>query len=160
MPAVYSTQCDSCDHSELFSGSITYVLLDDGSEKICGHPGEALIAESVTDKSWSELRRTNRIFYRYPLVCLFCGTVDDYGPRDLKVDMPTRGHIRSIVDNPSRGAAKLYTCRSCGKMELRPASDYAGIINSILNYFGSKRMDLPCPGCRTGKMTIKIWGVS
>jgi hypothetical protein len=160
MPLVYRTQCDSCDYSKIFSASVTYVLMDDGSEEVCPHPGEAERAERITGRSWSELRKANRIFYRNLLVCLSCGAIDYYGPRDLNVDMPPRGHIRSIVDNPSRGAAKLYTCRSCAKMELRSAADYAGITKSIYKYFGSKRMDLPCPGCRKGIMAIEIFGIS
>ena len=44
--------------------SLTFVVLDDGSERICPHPCERRVAEEVTNTSWALLEEANRIIYR------------------------------------------------------------------------------------------------
>src|SRR5207253_9462177 len=100
MPGIFQLACGSCSYSVRGIMSLTSVVLDDGSEKICPHPCERMTAEEATGKNWSALTRAKRLTYRYAFVCLGCGRLDYYGPRDLSAEAPAGGHIWSIVRHP------------------------------------------------------------
>ncbi len=130
--------------------SLTSVVLNEGAEKICPHPCEVSIAEEATGMRWSELRRANRIRYRFALACLVCGELGYYGPSDLKDDVRAGGHIASIVHQPSPKSAGKFACRSCGHQSLYPICGNTGCLLGILNLFGIARRRVSCPMCSDG----------
>ena len=140
MPGIFRVTCEACDFERTDSASVTMVILADGSEAICPHPGERLTAEEKTGESWRELVSAGRIAYRYSAICGHCGELDYYevGGRV--------GHIRSITHQPT--AAELAdTCASCGQAQLHPVAD--------------RRMeDVLCPHCGDGNLRSKLIAVS
>src|SRR5262249_18836319 len=111
MPGIYQLACRSCDYAVSGIMSLTTVVMDDGSETVCPHRRERMTAEEATGTSWSELAQANRLVYRYALVCLACGKLDYYGPRDLLAEPRAGGHIWSIVHQPSLSEAAAYSCK-------------------------------------------------
>ena len=89
--------------------SLTFVVLDDGSEKICPHPCERTIAEEATGKSWSALAQANRLVYRYALVCLACGKLDYYGSRDFSANAQGgRAHLEHCASAQQIGSVCIF----------------------------------------------------
>ena len=160
MPLIYELICDHCKHIHSAPESVTYVILEDGSEEMCLHPIESMMAEEKTGKAWSELRNEGRIIYRYPLVCISCGDMNYYGPHDLNVVMPPQSHLRSIIQRPSKRVASLYNCRTCGEKSQEPLGRYAGLTRSILNWIGKKRWLLDCKHCGEGKYIPRLGLIS
>jgi hypothetical protein len=78
MPQIVRVSCSACDFATEKHIPLTLVVADDGTEHICGHPGEKREAERITKRQWRELRRDGRILHRYALLCLACGAVDHY----------------------------------------------------------------------------------
>lgn len=160
MPGIYQMACGSCDYSVQGIMSLTSVVLDDGSEKICPHPLERRTAEGATGKSWSALWHANRLVYRYALVCLACGKLDYYGPRDLSPTVQAGGHIGSIVHQPNKLEASAYSCKACGVKQLYPLCGQTGCLLALLQLFGFFREKVMCPKCQKGLLRIEMVAIS
>lgn len=160
MPGLYRLYCDSCGYQVKGSMSRTSVVLDGGSEKICGHPGEIRTAEEATGKRWGDLRRGNRIRYRFALACLSCGEMDYYGPSDREEDARTGGHIASIVHQPSPKSVRVYSCRSCGQHALYPICGGTGCLLGLLNLIGIGSRTVACPRCEKGILKSDLYAIS
>lgn len=160
MPSIYRWACGSCDYSVQGILSHTYVVMDDGSELTCPHPTEVGTAEAATGKHWQELATANRLIYRYALVCLACGHMDYYGPRDLSGQATYGGHIASIVHNPTPGQAAHYTCKTCGVRRLYPLCGSTGCLVGLLKLVGLFRKRLTCPRCHQGVIHPRSVGKS
>lgn len=119
-----------------------------------------ITAEDVTGKSWIELVRTNRVIYRYAFACLVCGELDYYGPRDLSPHVRARGHIGSIVHQPTASEAAAYSCNACGAHQLYPLCGQSGCLLGLLQLVGLFRETVTCPKCRTGLLRSEMIGVS
>jgi hypothetical protein len=160
MPGIYQLACGSCDYAVSGIMSLTAVVLDDGSEKVCPHPCERMVAEEATGTSWSALARANRLVYRSALVCLACGSLDYYGPRDLSGKARAGGHIWSIVHQPSLSEAAAYSCKACAARQLYPLCGQAGCLPGLLQLFGLFRERVVCPRCRKGRLRSEMVGIS
>src|SRR5437879_10454633 len=112
MPGIYQLACGSCDYIIRGIMSVTAVMMEDGSEQVCPHPRERMIAEKATGRSWTELAQADRLIYRYALVCLACGKMYYYASRDLAVDAHAGGHIWRIAHQPSRSEAAACPCKA------------------------------------------------
>ena len=156
MPGIYQLACESCDYAVSGIMSLTAVVMDDGSEKICPHPCERMVAEEATGTNWSELARANRLIYRYALVCLACGELDYYGPRDLSADAHAGGHIWSIVHQPSRSEAAAYACKACGVRQLYPLCGQTGCLLALLQLIRLFREKVLCPKCQKGLLRSEM----
>jgi hypothetical protein len=154
MPLIYHFKCDNCGHEHFASESGTYVILEDGSEKICPHPGEFRTAEKATGKTWSELVKGGRIIYRYPLICHTCGDLDYYGPHDLNIVMPPQSHLGSIVHRPTGSVAKLYECRSCTQRTLVSLARFGQLPGTSMSMVGGRKHILNCRQCEEGEFTL------
>jgi hypothetical protein len=141
VPAIYRIECEQCDFRRLASQSATFVLGEDDSWEIVGHPVERLQAERKTGDSWSQLVADGRVAYRYGAICRHCGTVDFYA-----VTGQRRGHTRSITWMPRTKEFAESPCSYCGHTELLAVSDkhMAGML---------------CPQCQTGEVHVKT-GIS
>lgn len=165
MPGIYQIACNRCDYSVRSSESLTYVVLEDGSEEICHHPGERPTAERITGKSWQELRESNRLIYRYALICLGCGEFNYYGPRDLSPDVRVGGHITSITHRPPASEAVQYACAACGSHSL---CSLGGEPKGCLVFLGEQlglvrkreKAKVPCPKCKQGALGIEMVAIS
>lgn len=161
MPGIYRMACGSCEYEVEGIMSITYVIKDDGSEEICPHPAEGSRAEKATGKSWGELSRANRIVYRYALVCLACGELDYYGPRDSSPGARSGGHIGGIVHQPSSDDAAVHVCRSCGQMRLIPLCGDTGCLLALLELVRLRRKRIhACPRCNVGALRTELTAIS
>ncbi len=160
MPGIYKLTCRSCDYSVRGSLSRTTVVTVDGSEKICPHPCERRIAEETTGTTWAELVRANRIVYRYALVCLSCGALDYYGPRDLAAEARPGSHIGSIVHQPSRAEAAAHSCNACGARRLHPLCGQSGCLIGLLRLLGFFRERVACPKCHNGSLLSRLVATS
>ena len=160
VPGIYQLACVSCDYSVRGVMSITQVLMDDGSEEICPHPGEWWTAEEATGKSWSELVQADRLIYRYALVCLACGKLDYYGGRDRSVDDQAGGHNWEITHHPSRSEAAAHSCKTCGARQCYPLCGQTGCLLGLLQLFGLLREKVVCQKCRKGLLRSKMVAIS
>jgi len=156
MPGIYQLACGTCDYAVSGIMSMTTVVMADGSVKVCMHPCEETIAQEATGTTWSELVGANRIVYRYALVCLACGKLDYYGPRDLSAKSHTGGHIRSIVHQPSPSEALAYLCKACGARQLYPLCGPTGGLHGLPKLFGLFRERVVCPKCKKGVLRSEI----
>ena len=145
MPHIVRVSCSACDFAKEEHIPLTLVVADDGTEHICGHPGEKREAERITKRQWRDLRRDGRILHRYALVCLACGAVDHY--ETARPRSPSRlGLIRAITFAPKPSDAQGIPCSACGAYSLRPLTgSFAGV---------------SCPICETGDLSSAVTGIS
>jgi hypothetical protein len=137
VPAIYRIECDQCDFRRLASQSATFVLGEDDSWEIVGHPVERLRAERTTGEPWSKLVADGRIAYRYGAICRHCGTVDFYPV----TSQPRRDHVWSITRMPTTKDLADTPCSSCSQAELLAVTD--------------KRMTgMLCPQCQRGEVHV------
>jgi hypothetical protein len=161
VPGIYRLGCGSCDYAVRGIMSRTTVIMDDGSEKLCPHPCERMIAERATGKKWFELARANRLVYRYALVCLACGELDYYGPRDLSAEVRASGHIWSIVHQPSLSETSEYSCKACAARQVYPLCGERGCLLALFQLFGLFReRRVACPKCQKGSLQSKGVAIS
>lgn len=156
MPGIYEVRCDTCDY-RIEGTSYMAVVMPDGTEEICPHPGELEHAESVTGTKPSILGRQGRIRYKYAMFCRACGAVAYYGP-----DQPERiFHLSNLVHTPSSGEAHRFHCLSCGKEELSSLSWGRGCLLSAIENMGLLRKTvITCPKCKEGKLTSRMSAIS
>jgi predicted nucleic-acid-binding Zn-ribbon protein len=162
MPGIFQLTCEACDYSVLGGEACMSVVMDDGSETICSHPGERRCAERVTGKSWRQLARANRLIYRYALVCLSCGKMDYYGPHDIS-QTQTGGHYSRYLHQPSLREAVAYSCKTCGVKQLYPLCGdmEKGCFYLLLGFFHREpQKKVNCPKCRNGTLMLKMVGKS
>ena len=145
MPHVIRVSCLNCGFAQEEHIPLTLVIADDGTEHICGHPGEKRQAERITGRDWRDLRRAGRILHRYALFCLACGAVDHY--QTARPRSPLRlGFIRAITFAPKPSDAKGIPCSTCGADRLRPLTgSFAGVT---------------CPMCEASELTSAVTGIS
>jgi hypothetical protein len=145
MPQIIHVSCSDCTFSKEAHIPLTLVVADDGTEHICGHPGEKREAERITQREWRDLRRERRILHRYALLCLACGAIDHY--QTTRPRSPSRlGLIRAITFAPKPSDARGIPCSTCGAANLRPLTgSFAGI---------------SCPICEAGELTSTVTGIS
>lgn len=142
MPMIYRIWCGSCSFRvpAIQYGEV-YVTQDDGSELLCGHPGEEAAAEEATGMSWKELRRTDRIVFRRDMLCLSCGNRDHYR------------QIRRGVLSPNR-------CTACQAERLVGVDEMPGCLLSIAGLLVPRRPNLPCPRCKRGRLREEVCAIS
>jgi hypothetical protein len=155
MPGIFEIKCDHYDYQAVGTSYLA-VLMPEGSEEICPHPGEIEHAERVTRERWATLIREKRIRYRYSLFCRECGAVDYYGP-----DFPRNStHLENLVRTLTPEEAKMFRCRSCGKEGLFPFV-WGDLWVGILEKTGLlQEIEVICPKCKTGKLTSTMTGIS
>ncbi len=160
MPGLYRLYCDSCTYEIKDGASITIVLVDDGTEKICPHPLERRAAEEATGMQWRELEKANRIRYRFAYACLNCGHKDFYELGGSLRDGVRHDHIYSITYQPTVADANGQACISCGHKELYPICGEGSIISDIKNFVGIKKQPVLCPICKTGALHSEMFAIS
>lgn len=145
MPQIIRVSCSDCGYAKEAHIPLTLVVADDGSEHICGHPGERRQAERITQRDWRDLRRDGRILHRYALLCVACGEVDHY--QTARPRSPARlGLIRAITFAPKPSDAEGIPCSTCSADSLRPLT---GSFNGV-----------SCPICGAGELDNEVVGVS
>ena len=159
MPGVYRLACGGCDY-RVEGGSLTYVVLDDGSEAPCPHPGESRTAERLTGQSWKELADAGRIVYRYALACLECGEMDYYGPADLSQASRRESHLWSIVRQPTLEEARRHECRACGRSAMYPLCGDTGLLRAVARLIRRTKESVPCPRCSEGTLRCEMFAKS
>lgn len=121
------------------------IRLDDGSEKILGHPAEDVRARMWTGRSLDELVKDGRVSYGYELVCAACGKVAMYRREELGLRTRRGSYISQLVHRPSDTEASRVTCKACGKKAVR----------------GMKRLEgLICPKCGRNTQSMDVGGIS
>jgi ribosomal protein L37AE/L43A len=160
MPGIFEVRCDTCDY-RVGGSSYMVVVMPDGSEEICPHPGEIEHAEFVTREKWSSLVRQSRIRYRHAMFCKECGAIDYYGPDYSEKPQSLREHIRNLVLAPSSDKIQQFQCKSCGEKELSPLVWKEDI--SISQAEGEvilKQIVIRCPKCKMGTLTSGMVAIS
>ena len=162
MPGVYRLVCGGCDYRVEGHMSVTYVVLDDGSEAPCPHPLESPTAERPTGQSWKELAEAGRIVYRYALVCLECGEMDYYGPGPADLSQASRreSHLWSIVRQPTPEEARRHECRACGKSAMYPLCGDTGLLPAVVKIVRRTEESVPCPRCSEGTLRSEMFAKS
>lgn len=160
MPYVYRFKCYGCGYEDSYSEFATFVLLEDGSEKLCMHPIETSMAEKATGLPMSVLRQNGRIINRRPFACLTCGAVDYYGPHDLNLVTLPRNKLGSIVSQHFRSKIKLYKCRSCNQRTLVTLARYSELPGTMMSMVGGRKYILKCDQCKEGEYTLLLGAIS
>lgn len=161
MPVIWKLNCSNCDLSQAaFPMSHICVALDDGSEVVCPHPGEARIAERATGKTWEELAKAGRLYNRFALLCLACGELDYYCTRDLaRYVMPT-GRGPRLGESMPPGEAGEHACKACGERQLCFLENETGCRLALARLIGLGRPRPMCPKCAKGRLRLEHHGIS
>lgn len=160
MPGVYRLACGGCDYCVEGHMSLMYVVLDDGAEAPCPHPLESLTAERLTGQTRKELAVAGRIVYRYALACLECGEMDYYGPVDISEAPRRKGHISSIIHQPTLEEARRHECRACGRNAMYPLCGDNGLLRAVAKIIRRTKESVPCPLCSEGTLRSEMFAKS
>ena len=163
MPAIMRMSCNHCDYAKEGSQSVTLAIRTDGSEVVCGHPVERMIAEKATGESWKDLVRQRRIRYRFGLVCLNCGELGYYGPDQLGHPPRRATHIVNVVSSVTTKEAGRYSCTACGLAKLYPLMvdlTQREIAREFVNWLRGLPNGPICPKCRAGRLRSYLVAVS
>ena len=163
MPAIMRIACTVCDYAREGSQSLTILIKSDGSELICPHPVESMVAEEATGMSWRELRRARRIRYRQGMVCLGCGELGYYGPDQVGAGPRRATKIGNIVTSVRRREARMHRCRACGRGALEPLmvdETEWELWGQLWNWVRGKPNGPFCPVCHVGQLRSEMTAVS
>jgi hypothetical protein len=147
VPIIFDLKCSNCDYVSTAS-STGFVILDDGTEEMLGHPTESVRAKTLSGLTLEELVRSGRIRYGHQLVCGACGELGLY-PRE-ELGLPTEsgelnGYFAQLTYHPSDADAAHATCKSCGEHAVRGMEKLEG---------------LTCPKCGRMTQSMEVGGIS
>lgn len=161
MPVIWKLTCNKCDLSQAaFPMSHICVALDDGTEVVCPHPGEARIAEKTTEQTWDVLAKTGRLYSRFALLCLACGDLDYYCSRDLARYVKTAAPGPHLRDSMTQGEAAEHSCKACGAQKLYCLESETGCRLALARLVGVGRPRPRCPKCAEGRLRLERHGMS
>lgn len=154
MPGTIRFQCNRCSFQKQGIESGVAVILANGEQRHCPHPGDRFCATEATGETWENLVAQDRIRVMCGLLCLHCGHLDYYAA--LRVPSDSLRYVSDIYHRPSLEEARTHHCASCGSDELYPLcgpqSGCLQLILSALRLVTLREPRLSCPICKTGTL--------
>lgn len=144
MPGIYKISCDRCDFAREGGESVIFVVGEDGAEIICPHPGEFMMAERATGKTYEVLKQEGRFRFRRTYLCLTCGEVGHYGKRGDMIEGVADGTVQAMATGYPRwyvAADQVHrspktACARCGQETLYPMTGPGTNDPALFRLFG------------------------
>lgn len=162
MSAIIRYSCNQCPYSQEGIESYLTVIMANGIEEICPHPGEKRGALARTHRSWWQLVSENRLRIKCALLCLSCGHLDYYPMIRSSTPLVYR---TNIYYRPSVEEALSYPCTACQSHNLYPlCGPQIGCLSLLLRAFRLKSPEpdkpLQCPKCEKGSISGEMVAIT
>ena len=125
MAAIDQLSCDHCNFKCVGADRVLYVVCQDATEVLCGHPGEHYDAKEATGCEWDQLKKEDRFRGRKAYVCLYCGKFGYYGRYKTHLEGCIEPYIRHVPAAEVHRSAFLQ-CAACGRKRLCKLSGRMG----------------------------------